>query len=261
MKILVVERSEGLRKVLQALLSSAGHEVVGMLAGGDGIEEAVATLRPDLVCLDHPLPGDSPILPATIKAVAPAVAVLLMSAGDAADIAPETTAAGAAGCIRKPFSQEQLVKALDDIAEAGRRPQLPPESGGGAVAAADERPAGRRTAVIADDSASVRLVLKGLLDECGLRVVQSVGNGAEAVAAARKHRPAVLCLDVNMPVMAGLAALPLVREASPETAVVMVTGCADREFVTRAAALGARGYILKPLRPAYVLGFMRQLLP
>ena len=104
------------------------------------------------------------------------------------------------------------------------------------------------------------MVLKGLLEECGLRVVQSVGNGAEAVNAVKIHRPGVLCLDVNMPVMGGLEALPLVREASPETAVVMVTGCADRAFVTQAAELGARGYILKPLRPAYVESFVRKLL-
>ncbi|MDQ5945218.1 MAG: two-component system, response regulator PdtaR, partial [Pseudomonadota bacterium] len=117
-----------------------------------------------------------------------------------------------------------------------------------------------RTAVIADDSASVRMVLKGLLEESGLRVVQTVGNGAEAINAVKAKRPAVLCLDVNMPVMAGLEALPQIREISPETAVVMVTGCADRDFVTEAASLGAKGYILKPLRPAYVLGFMKKLL-
>ena len=113
--------------------------------------------------------------------------------------------------------------------------------------------------MIADDSSAVRLVLKGLLEEAGLRVVQSVGNGAEALKALGAHRPALLCLDVNMPVVSGLEALEAARQISPETAVVMVTGCADRDFVTQAAALGARGYILKPLRPAHVEGFVKRL--
>jgi AmiR/NasT family two-component response regulator len=40
----------------------------------------------------------------------------------------------------------------------------------------------------------------------------------------------------------------------------MVTGCADRDFVAQAAGLGAKGYILKPLRPAYVIACMQKLL-
>lgn len=90
--------------------------------------------------------------------------------------------------------------------------------------------------------------------------MQSVSTGAEAVLAAKKHQPNVLCLDVNMPVMGGLEALPKILEVSPKTAVVMVTGYADKTMVTRAAGLGAVGYILKPLRPIYVESFMRKLL-
>ena len=81
---------------------------------------------------------------------------------------------------------------------------------------------------------------------------------AEAVQAARAYRPTVLFLDINMPVMGGMEALPLIREASPETAVVMVTGCVDTLQVTQAAGLGAVGYIIKPLRPVYVENFIRK---
>lgn len=63
-----------------------------------------------------------------------------------------------------------------------------------------------------------------------------------------------------MPVMGGLEALPLILAASPDTAVVMVTGCVDKLQVTQAAGLGAVGYIIKPLRPAYVGNFLRKLL-
>ena len=64
-----------------------------------------------------------------------------------------------------------------------------------------------------------------------------------------------------MPILSGLEALPRIREVSPETAVVMVTGDTSRELVQQAAGLGARGYIVKPVRPAYVEAFLKKLFP
>lgn len=260
MRVLIVDDSEGLRKVLAALLTSAGHQVVAALADGNGIEDIVRREKPDCICLDYQLPGrNGPEILAAIHAQAPDIDVLMMSAVNAPEIEARAADAGAAGFIHKPFSQQQLIDELAAVTAAR-------QAAGNATAATDtsDRPrnaeaANRRTAVIADDSGAVRLVLKGLLEEAGLRVVQSVGNGAEALNALRAHRPALLCLDVNMPVMSGMEALEAARGISPDTAVIMVTGCADRAFVEQAAALGARGYILKPLRPAYVNSVVKKL--
>jgi DNA-binding NarL/FixJ family response regulator len=271
MKILIVEDNNGLCKVLTALLVSAGHEVVGALSDGGVVIEHVGRLRPDVVCLDYNLPGrDGLSLLTDIHALAPGIDVLFMTGSSESGIEERVADAGASGFIRKPFSQQQVIDELREVAKARamatktEEPAAPAEGAEKEDAANEGAEAGarrRRTAVIADDSGSVRMLLKGLLEECGLRVVQTVGNGAEAIAAVRTHRPGILCLDVNMPVMGGLEALPLLREVSPETAVVMVTGCADRNFVTQAAGLGAKGYILKPLRPAYVIGCVQKLLP
>ena len=277
MKILIVDDNAGLCKVLSALCASAGHEVVGVLADGNDLEDAIDRLRPDILCLDYNLPGrDGLALLAAVHGRLPSLDVVFMTGSDETGIEQRAADAGAAGFLRKPFSQQQVIDELRDVGEARRLAAVSdvveetpgenvPASASAAEASAGAAVGGgprtvRRTAVIADDSAAVRMVLKGLLEESGLQVVQTVGNGSEAVSAVRSKRPAVLCLDVTMPVMGGLEALPLVREASPGTAVVMVTGCADRAFVTQAADLGARGYILKPLRPAYVLGFMKKLL-
>jgi YesN/AraC family two-component response regulator len=94
----------------------------------------------------------------------------------------------------------------------------------------------------------------------GLEVVGLAVNGQEAVNSAREFKPQIICLDVDMPVMSGLEALPLIRQVSPLSSVVMVTGSATREFVQKAAAMGAKGYIVKPVRPAYVEAFIRKLL-
>lgn len=279
MRVLVVDDNEGLRKVLTALLVSAGHQVIAVLPDGDGVEEIVVREKPDFLFLDYQLPGrDGLEILAAVHAVAPAIDVLFMTASEEPAIEQRAADAGAAGFIRKPFNQKQIIdelRAVTEARDAARRSAeaeafLREAAGNGAESAtpapgpasgpaAGPLSGGRRTAVIADDSGAVRLVLKGLLEETGVRVVQSVANGAEAINAVRQHRPALLCLDVNMPVMAGLEALPVVREISPETTVVMVTGCADRSFVAQAVALGAKGYILKPLRPAYVQGFVRKL--
>ena len=284
MRVLVVDDSEGLRKVLAALLISAGHETVASLADGNGVEEIVARERPDFVFLDYQLPGrDGLEILASIHAQSPEVDVLFMTASTEEQIEQRAADAGAAGFIRKPFSQAQIIDELRDVAEARRlatkaaavplaatdasdtsdalAADVPEAASSAQPESPDKAARMKRTAVIADDSSSVRMVLKGLLEESGIRVVQAVGNGAEALNALRAHRPGLLCLDVNMPVMSGLEALEAARQMCPETAVVMVTGCADRAFVTQAASLGAKGYILKPLRPAYVENFVRKLFP
>jgi len=287
MWVLVVDDSEGLRKVLAALLISAGHETVASLPDGNGVEAIVARERPDFVFLDYQLPGrDGLEILASIHAQSPEVDVLFMTASTEEQIEQRAADAGAAGFIRKPFSQAQIIDELRDVAEARRLATKAaaaalaatdasdtsdtsgalaadaPEAASAALPASpDQAVRAKRTAVIADDSSSVRMVLKGLLEESGIRVVQAVGNGAEALNALRAHRPGLLCLDVNMPVMSGLDALEAARQMCPDTAVVMVTGCADRAFVTQAASLGAKGYILKPLRPAYVENFVRKLFP
>lgn len=262
MRIMIVDDNAAMRKVLSALVVSIGHEVVAVLEDGKALEASIHEHSPNVVCLDYNLPGrDGLVLLGIIQAEWPQIDVIFITGSSASGIEEQAADAGAAGFIRKPFGQAQVLKELRAVEETRRvanqrRPptedmakrEAPPDWGMGV------------TAVVADDTGSVRLVLKGLLAESGVTVLQSVANGAEAVLAARNHQPTLLCLDVNMPVMGGLEALPKVLEASPKTRVVMVTGCADKALVAQAAGLGAVGYILKPLRPAYVENFMRRLL-
>lgn len=262
MRILIVDDNASLRQVLAALFTSAGYEVVATIADGSTkVEEAIERTRPDVVCLDYNLPcRDGISILESVQALAPQIDVLLMSAANDIDLKQRAADAGASGFIHKPFGQEQVLRELATVRETRQHaaPVVPIAPDAGSVHR-DGDVGQRGTAVIADDSGSVRLVLKGLLEEFGLQVVQLVANGADAVSAAWNHMPRVLCLDVNMPEMSGLEALPLIREASPTTVVAMVTGCADKAFVELAASQGARGYILKPLRPAHVLGFLKRL--
>jgi CheY-like chemotaxis protein len=265
MRIMIVEDNAALRQLLASLFADAGHEVVALIEdGSEQVEAEIKRTQPDIICLDYNLPGrDGLTILQSIQAIAPQIDVLFMTASDEKDLAARAADAGASGFIRKPFGQVQIVRELGIVCET-RKHAAPANSETSTKAVTPtpslDGPQTRRgTAVIADDSGSVRLVLKGLLEECGLKVVQTVANGNEAVSAARRHQPQVLCLDVNMPEMGGLEALPLIRAASPKTAVVMVTGNADKTVVGVAASHGASGYIIKPLRPAHVIAYMDRL--
>ncbi len=116
-----------------------------------------------------------------------------------------------------------------------------------ADAAAAEVAAPQRTKLIlADDHAVVRSGLRLLLEaEDGLEVVAEAGDVAEALRKTRAHRPHVLVLDLNMPGGSSLDEIPAFIEASPDTAIVVLTMQNDPAFAREALRAGARGYVLK----------------
>src|SRR3954449_5996642 len=106
---------------------------------------------------------------------------------------------------------------------------------------------GTITIVLADDHHVVRTGLRLLLDaEDGFAVI---GEAADAEAALRSvlgHKPSVLVLDLNMPgETTSLEAIPLLRERSPGTRVVILTMQEDPSFARHALQAGAAGYVLK----------------
>jgi len=108
------------------------------------------------------------------------------------------------------------------------------------------RPAGQLRVVLVDDSAEVRTLVRTKLRLSGAAVVEGEGaDGADAVELARRLQPDAMLLDVSMPGMDGLAALPLVLEASPGTCVVMFSGFDEEPLALRALELGAASYLTK----------------
>lgn len=280
MKIVIVDDDKSLRSLLSKLCISEGHQVVAEFGDGTGLIDFVSTQQPDVVCLDFNLPGANGLeLLVEMDVVANAVDVIMISGSDEPELKGHAADLGATGFIRKPFEQAQIIAELKDIeatrriaAQAAKTPlptaqTTPPPT---TAATEGEKPVSPppelpdrvipRTAVIVDDSGSVRLLLKGVLEASGIKVLGVATNGRDGVELARKTLPALLCLDVDMPGMSGIEALPLVREASPDTKVVMVTGNASRNIVEAAVAGGARGYFLKPIRPAKIEEFIRKLI-
>jgi DNA-binding NarL/FixJ family response regulator len=102
------------------------------------------------------------------------------------------------------------------------------------------------TLVIADDQRLVRQGLRLILEaEPDIAVLAEAGDGAEAVALVREHRPAVALLDIRMPVLDGLRAARHVIALGPVTKVLMLTTFDADEYVYEALRAGVSGFLLK----------------
>ncbi len=101
--------------------------------------------------------------------------------------------------------------------------------------------------VIAEDEPLIRLDLRESLIEQGYDVVGEAGDGAEALALVREHKPEVTILDIKMPNVDGLTAA---REIVAErlSAVVILTAFSQRELVEQARDAGALNYLVKPFQ-------------
>ena len=115
--------------------------------------------------------------------------------------------------------------------------------------------------LLADDVGELRALVRLTLERSGeFVVVAEAGNGAEAVEAAAHELPDLVLLDVSMPVMDGLEALPLILEAAPETQVVMLSGFAEERLGAEARKLGALAYVEKGVPPRELVNRLLALL-
>jgi DNA-binding NarL/FixJ family response regulator len=106
-------------------------------------------------------------------------------------------------------------------------------------------------ALIVDDHPVTREGLRTALElsEDAVVVVGEAGSGEEAVTRARDLTPDVVFMDVRMPGMDGIEATRRIREASPETKVILITVDESRSAVSDAIAAGVSGYLLKDASP------------
>jgi hypothetical protein len=104
------------------------------------------------------------------------------------------------------------------------------------------------TVVVIDDSAEVRFLIRTQLQLSGHFAVVADGvDGTDAVGLAVRHRPALLLLDISMPTMDGLDALPGIAAVSPDTRAVIYSGFGSAGLADNARALGAAAFIEKSL--------------
>jgi DNA-binding NarL/FixJ family response regulator len=103
--------------------------------------------------------------------------------------------------------------------------------------------------LLCDDHEVVREGLRGLIArQEGMTVVGEAGTVAEVVEAAARAHPDVVIMDVRLPDGSGVEACRTIREARPETRVIMLTSYADDDALFASIIAGASGYLLKQTR-------------
>ena len=110
--------------------------------------------------------------------------------------------------------------------------------------------------LIVDDHPLTRDALSSLLGAHGFDVLGAASDGEEAIGEAGRLRPDLVLLDLSMPGLGGLEALPRIRAASPESEVVVLTASGTEENLLAAIRAGAAGYLLKTEPPERIAAFL-----
>ncbi|HET9501878.1 MAG TPA: response regulator [Marmoricola sp.] len=135
------------------------------------------------------------------------------------------------------------------VAEVGASPPSTDGTSTATSSAASHQGAvrgGGHRVLLVDDAEDLRDVLRLKLERHqGYEVVGEAGDGAEGIELARRLQPDLVLLDLAMPRMDGLEALPLIREAAPAAQVVVLSGFNENTMAQRALAAGARDYVVK----------------
>ncbi len=100
--------------------------------------------------------------------------------------------------------------------------------------------------IIADDSDSIRLVLKDILLIGKHETIAEAIDGAEAIDLYQQHNPQVLLLDLAMPKKDGLTVVKEVMEYDPNAKIILITASDDQKIINQCLEHGAKSHISKP---------------
>ncbi len=100
--------------------------------------------------------------------------------------------------------------------------------------------------LLVDDSPIIRLGLRSALEDCAdIEIVAEAGTATDGVAAAARHKPDVVLLDLHLPDRSGLIACRELVKARPQIKILILTSSSNERNVQEALNAGAQGYLLK----------------
>ena len=115
--------------------------------------------------------------------------------------------------------------------------------------------------LICDDNEAVRALVGLIVDRAvGLTVVGEAADGNEAIVEATRLQPDVIMLDLAMPVLSGLEAIPALRRIAPRAQIIVFSGFATASVAAQVLALGAARYLEKGANPDTIVATIEQAL-
>ena len=229
LSVLVVSDSASERDALKE--AAANASVMIDLSEVDRISEASATCNVlasknvDVIFLDSRMPHEG--RQAVIDAAHAADATPLVISIGSSDLKPNQSAERLAidGLLAKPFQSDEARSLLDACMRARLRSRI----------------------LVVDDSATVRSVIRKVLQSCRYQFeVEEADDGMAALGQADKQRYDLVLLDCHMPGLDGFATLAKFLETHADAKVVMVTATNDTKVADRARAAGAHDVLYKP---------------
>ena len=104
--------------------------------------------------------------------------------------------------------------------------------------------------LVSDDEESIQKGLKKLINsfDLNLKVKDTVDNGKDALSYIFKHKPEIVIMDINMPLLSGLEVIEKTREKNLDTIFIIISGYDSFSYAQKAVELGVSMYLLKPLK-------------
>jgi PAS domain S-box-containing protein len=263
-RILLVDDSATNRRILREFLQPEGATVMEAHDGPTGramLSEAKHLGDPfDLVVMDLVMPGEDGL--ECIEAIRrddvfPSRNVIVLTSSARSGDASVARDLGVGAYVAKPIARRPFLWAVTSVL-ASSADTVPPRPRQGSTRLPANEPV-RYHVLLAEDNRVNQEVARSILERGGHRVTV-VGDGEAAVAAAEADRPDVILMDLEMPVMDGLAAARAIR-ALPEGAslpVVALTAHALNDEREQARASGMNDFLTKPFRPEELLGLVRR---
>lgn len=109
-----------------------------------------------------------------------------------------------------------------------------------------------RTALVVDDTAIMRVIVKRILLEAQYDVIEA-SNGAEAIQSFFRDKPDIVLMDLNMDGIDGTAAIRGILSINANARIVVCSATSDAHIVLNLLKLGAKGYVTKPFTPEKLL--------
>jgi CheY-like chemotaxis protein len=246
MRVLVADDDAAVRTTLVESLTSRGVEVLEACDGMETMRQVTRcrlhAVELDGLVVDLRLPrlGGINALRKIRDMLSPKVAIIVLTDAIEPSLHRQAEALGARVVLAKPLNVTQFWEVLLNGGSDGAPAAAEP------VAASSPSPTVGRRVLVVDDDADLREVVVEFLDARGYHVA-TAPDGLTAVRLLGEQPFDVILLDINMPGLCGVDALPTIRALTPRTPVIMVTANIDRDIARRTLAHGAFDYLVKPV--------------
>jgi CheY-like chemotaxis protein len=245
--VVVANDDSEVRHLVGEYLTGCGFRV---LETDNGLEALLLVKRalPAAIVLDIHMPRlDGVELLRSIRAFYPSVVVAVVTGDENLELHRRMVDLGAAAVFVKPVPLPALAATLTG-STGGRDPEPADPA---PTAPSSATPADRVSVLVIDDDAAVRELLVDYCVQAGyeVRAAADAASGLREVVGAAPH---VILLDIQMPGLSGVQALPALQAVAPDASIVMVSGTADADVARDALTQGAFDYVTKPIDFEYL---------